>query len=196
MWQVPQEQLEPVLRCASQLKIRGLDSELSRESSMEPDRPASQQSGSSKRKTSPKFHFLKSRRKNLLPSKLEEIKVEEKETVQDDVAGGEEESGERWERSASPGAAVLQEEEPVDFTLKSEQCGGVGGSPAGETGEPHHQTDLPDMAAFIASATAAVRSVGSFQVSQSSINSRISHENEIPNHTTIRQPCEHRRLLL
>ena len=82
-YQVPQDQLEPVLRCASQLRIRGLDSEYSRESSLEPDRPASQQSGSSKRKTSPKFHFLKNRRKNLLPSKLEEIKVEE--TVQDDT---------------------------------------------------------------------------------------------------------------
>ena len=36
--QVPQEQLEPVLRVASQLKIRGLDSDYSRESSLEPDR--------------------------------------------------------------------------------------------------------------------------------------------------------------
>ena len=36
--QVPQEQLEPVLRVASQLKIRGLDSDYSRESSLEPER--------------------------------------------------------------------------------------------------------------------------------------------------------------
>ena len=35
---MPQEQLEPVLRVASQLKIRGLDSDYSRESSLEPDR--------------------------------------------------------------------------------------------------------------------------------------------------------------
>ena len=93
--QVPQEQLEPVLRVASQLKIRGLDSDYSRESSLEPDRwnfeysrcwnvvskycchrPGSQQSGSSKRKNSPKFHFLKNRRKNLVPAKRER---EEKE---------------------------------------------------------------------------------------------------------------------
>ena len=39
-------------------------------------RPGSQQSGSSKRKNSPKFHFLKNRRKNLVPAKRER---EEKE---------------------------------------------------------------------------------------------------------------------
>ena len=43
-------------------------------------RPGSQQSGSSKRKNSPKFHFLKNRRKNLVPAKRER---EEKE---DDIA--------------------------------------------------------------------------------------------------------------
>ena len=36
--QVPQDQLEPVLRVAGQLRIRGLDSDYSRESSMEPER--------------------------------------------------------------------------------------------------------------------------------------------------------------
>merc|ERR1711936_645139 len=74
--QIPQDQLEPVLRCASHLRIKGLENEFSRESSLEPDRPASQQSGSSKRKNSPKFHFLKNRRKNLVPAKRER---EEKE---------------------------------------------------------------------------------------------------------------------
>ena len=38
MPQVPQDQLEPVLRVAGQLRIRGLDSDYSRESSMEPER--------------------------------------------------------------------------------------------------------------------------------------------------------------
>ena len=74
---MPQEQLEPVLRVASHLRIRGLDSDYSRESSLEPDRPASQQSGSSKRKNSPKFHFLKSRRKNLVPAKREREELKE-----------------------------------------------------------------------------------------------------------------------
>jgi len=36
---------------------------LSRESSAEPDRPASQLSGAGRRKNSPKFHFVKNRRK-------------------------------------------------------------------------------------------------------------------------------------
>lgn len=152
--QVPQDQLEPVLRCASQLRIRGLDSEYSRESSLEPDRPASQQSGSSKRKTSPKFHFLKNRRKNLLPSKLEEIKIEE--TVQDDTHSvQDEEVTERgvavWERGVSPPVVDAESEEPVDFTIKNEQ-----GSPAPDAQEQ----DMTDMAAFIASATAAVRNAG------------------------------------
>lgn len=148
--QVPQDQLEPVLRCASQLRIRGLDSEYSRESSLEPDRPASQQSGSSKRKTSPKFHFLKNRRKNLLPSKLEEIKIEE--TVQDDTHSiQDEEVADKWERGVSPPAVDVESEEPVDFTIKNEH-----GSPNPEVQEH----DMTDMAAFIASATAAVRNAG------------------------------------
>jgi len=148
--QVPQDQLEPVLRCASQLRIRGLDSEYSRESSLEPDRPASQQSGSSKRKTSPKFHFLKNRRKNLLPSKLEEIKVEE--TVQDDTHSiQDEEPNDKWDRGVSPPAGDAETEEPVDFTIKNEH-----GSPTPEAQEQ----DMTDMAAFIASATAAVRNAG------------------------------------
>ena len=87
MVQVAQDQLEAVLRCAGTLRIRGLESEFSRESSLDPEnsetRPSSQQSGSSKRKTSPKFHFLKNRRKCLFPSKLEEPKHDD--TVHDDV---------------------------------------------------------------------------------------------------------------
>ena len=35
MWQVACDQLEGVLRCAAQLRIRGLESELSRESSVD-----------------------------------------------------------------------------------------------------------------------------------------------------------------
>ena len=75
------------MRCAGTLRIRGLESEFSRESSLDPEnsetRPSSQQSGSSKRKTTPKFHFLKNRRKCLFPSKLEEQKHDD--TVHDDV---------------------------------------------------------------------------------------------------------------
>ena len=35
VWQVACDQLEGVLRCAAQLRIRGLESELSRESSVD-----------------------------------------------------------------------------------------------------------------------------------------------------------------
>ena len=146
--QVPQDQLEPVLRCASQLRIKGLENEFSRESSLEPDRPASQQSGSSKRKTSPKFHFLKNRRKNLMPSKLEEVKTED--AVQDD-----EEEMEKVRCGAN--SPVEQDGDgPVDFTIKADQ---VCSSP-----ETVQDKDLPDMAAFFASASAAVRNVSHFQV--------------------------------
>jgi len=148
--QVPQEQLEPVLRVASQLKIRGLDSDYSRESSLEPDRPGSQQSGSSKRKNSPKFHFLKNRRKNLVPAKRER---EEKED--DNASLNEEENGQ--EDMESPEQTMT--EGPVDFTVKCEEE-----EQAKEEMEGV-QPDMSDMAAFIASATAAVRNAGgnSFQ---------------------------------
>ena len=147
-----QDQLEAVLRCAGQLRIRGLESELSRESSLEPDtRPASgasQQSGSSKRKTSPKFHFLKNRRKCLLPSKFEEHKDE---TVQDDEV-----------KSINDDETEVtgEAEGPVDFTIKNEQ---LCSSP--ELGQDKEIPDISgDMVAFLASASAAVRNAGHFQV--------------------------------
>ena len=62
-----------------------------------------------------------------------------------------EEGGEKWERGVSPPAVDAESEEPVDFTIKNEQ-----GSPNPEAPEP----DMTDMAAFIASATAAVRNAG------------------------------------
>jgi len=149
--QVPQEQLEPVLRVASQLRIRGLDSDYSRESSLEPDRPASQQSGSSKRKNSPKFHFLKSRRKNLVPAKREREDLKEEAGPEDGDDGVlQEEDGQ--EEVESPEQTMT--EGPVDFTVKCE-----------EEEAAKEEPDMSDMAAFIASATAAVRSAGgnSFQ---------------------------------
>ena len=162
MCQVGQDQLESVLRCAGQLRIRGLESELSRESSMEPDtRPSSQQSGSSKRKTSPKFHFLKNRRKCLLPSKLEDSKSGETETVPDDVQSINDDEPETVrERGSSPRPRSTEPESdgPVDFTIKNEQfCS----SPENQEKEA---PDMADMAAFLATASAAVRNVGTFQV--------------------------------
>ena len=155
-----QDQLEAVLRCAGQLRIRGLESELSRESSLEPDtRPASgasQQSGSSKRKTSPKFHFLKNRRKCLLPSKFEEHKQGTDETVQDDEVKSINDDEAEVTRSVEGEA-----EGPVDFTIKNEQ---LCSSP--ELGQDKEVPDISnDMVAFLASASAAVRNAGHFQVS-------------------------------
>lgn len=164
--QVPQDQVQPVLRCARQLKIKGLDFDNSRESSIEPERPSSQLSGSSKRKTSPKFHFLKNRRKNLLPSKLEEVraedasneeikmtedlKCEDPDTVQDDNHSVQEDDGDRWGMMGchSPSLqddpidqAEAESEGPVDFTIKGEN------SIADQTSQMH-----VDMAAFLAAA--------------------------------------------
>ena len=51
----------------------------------------------------------------------------------------------------SPPAVDVESEEPVDFTIKNEH-----GSPNPEAQEH----DMTDMAAFIASATAAVRNAG------------------------------------
>ena len=155
--QVAQDQLEAVLRCAGQLRIRGLESELSRESSLEPDtRPTSQMSGSSKRKTSPKFHFLKNRRKCLLPSKFEEQKQQE-ETVQDDEVKSINDDETEVMRSVEG-----EPEGPVDFTIKNEA---LCSSPelAGDKEVP----DISgDMVAFLASASAAVRNAGHFQVKE------------------------------
>ena len=146
---MPQDQLEPVLRVAGQLRIRGLDSDYSRESSMEPERPGSQQSGSSKRKNSPKFHFLKNRRKNLAPSRLRGEDVKTEDPCQEDAASIQDE-----DEVESPEQTMT--EGPVDFTVKCEQV---------ESPNPREEQDMSDMAAFIASATAAVRSAGagSFQ---------------------------------
>ena len=150
------------MRCAGQLRIRGLESELSRESSLEPDtRPSSQQSGSSKRKTTPKFHFLKNRRKCLFPAKFEEQKNDDNhEAVQDDVQSVHDDETDVKERCSS--RMDQDAEGPVDFTIKNEQ---MCSSP--DLPEREHDKDMPDMgemAAFLASASAAVRSVGHFQV--------------------------------
>ena len=45
------------------------EKDFSRESSVEQERPASQASGAGKRKNSPKFHFLKNRRKAIQVTK-------------------------------------------------------------------------------------------------------------------------------
>jgi len=175
--QVPQEQLAGVLRCAGQLRIRGLDSDysrqreepprtplpgLSRESSTEPDRPASQQSGAGKRKSSPKFHFLKNnRRKPSFPSR----RADSPAALQEPATGGgggaavgrplgtpdgsvadesqftQEQEEEKWERES----AGVETDGPVDFTIKSEHS------------TPPPAPDLGDMAAFLATAAAAVR---------------------------------------
>ena len=139
-----------------------------RESSLEPDtRPASGasiQSGSAKRKTSPKFHFLKNRRKCLLPSKFEEHKQDE--TVQDDDAKSihDDETEAARERRVSARSNEGELEGPVDFTIKNEQ---LCSSP--ELGHDKEVPDIPaDMAAFLANASAAVRNVGHFQVNSPS----------------------------
>lgn len=190
--QVPQEQLEGVLRCAGQLRIRGLDSDygrhqhndlledLSRESSAEPERPVSQQSGAGKRKSSPRYHFLKNRRRAGQPVLTEETTPDG--SVQDDQqslngqgqdAEPEPDQVEKWEQASTTEQEEEEEEEPceggegegqeegespVDFTIKAEeqqqqhqQLAVVGPSPAEEANE---------MAAFLAS---AVRSAAQFQ---------------------------------
>ena len=124
---------------------------------MEPDtRPSSQQSGSSKRKTSPKFHFLKNRRKCLLPSKFEEQKPDD--SVQDDVQSINDDETDVKERCSSQRSAEAETEGPVDFTIKNDTF----------CSSPEIQDkdvpDMGDMAAFLASASAAVRNVGHFQV--------------------------------
>jgi len=163
--QVPQDQVQPVLRCARQLKIKGLDFDNSRESSLEPERPSSQQSGSSKRKSSPKFHFLKNRRKNLLPSKVEEIradgrdeeikigeeiKSEDHDTVHDDNQSVQEDEGDRWGMMgcSSPNLPEdpvdhgdVESEGPVDFTIRSDNHSND------QTSQIH-----ADMAAFLVAA--------------------------------------------
>ena len=67
-----QDQSNQILyQCTVQDELCTPNGFLSRESSAEPDRPASQLSGAGKRKNSPKFHFLKNRRKPVQPARRE-----------------------------------------------------------------------------------------------------------------------------
>lgn len=88
-----------------------------------------------------------------MPSKLEEVKPED--AVQDESQSINEEELEKA-RCSAPSPGEQEGEGPVDFTLKADQtCS----SP-----ETAQDKELPDMAAFLASATAAVRNVTHFQV--------------------------------
>lgn len=109
-----------------------------------------------KRKTSPKFHFLKSRRKALLPAKLEEFRPDTEAAPPEDAASGHEEEAEPKERCESQKSA--EAEGPVDFTIKNEQFCSSPELPDKEV------PDMGDMAAFLASAQQAVRNAGHFQV--------------------------------
>ena len=91
-----------------------------------------------------------------MPSKLEEVKTED--AVQDESQSLNEEDLEKGRCSASSPVETVEGEGPVDFTIKAEQMMNCS-SP-----ETVHEKDLPDMAAFFASASAAVRNVSHFQV--------------------------------
>ena len=107
-----------------------------------------------KRKSSPKFHFLKSRRKALLPAKLEEFRPDTEAAPPEDT----EEEAEPKERCESQKSAEAEAEGPVDFTIKNEQFCSSPELPDKEV------PDMGDMAAFLASAQQAVRNAGHFQV--------------------------------
>ena len=96
-----------------------------------------------------------------MPSKLQGEEKQD-ESVQDDVQSIHDEEAEVKERfraqSPRPRSTEPESEGPVDFTIKNEQfCS----SPEQQDKEG---PDMTDMAAFLASASAAVRNVGSFQV--------------------------------
>ena len=99
-----------------------------------------------------------------MPSKLEEVKTEE--AVQDECQSGQsgqslnEEELEKGRCSASSPVEQPETDGPVDFTIKAD--------PTCSSPEVAQDKELPDMAAFLASASAAVRNVTHFQVSQSS----------------------------
>ena len=93
-----------------------------------------------------------------MPSKLEEVKTEE--AVQDECQSINEEELEKGRCSASSPAEQAETDGPVDFTIKTD--------PNCSSPEVAQDKELPDMAAFLASASAAVRNVTHFQVSQSS----------------------------
>ena len=87
-----------------------------------------------------------------MPSKLEEVKTED--AVQDECQSINDE-----ELESSP-VDQPDTDGPVDFTIKAD--------PTCSSPETTQEKELPDMAAFLASASAAVRNVTHFQVSPSS----------------------------
>ena len=93
-----------------------------------------------------------------MPSKLEEVKTEE--AVQDECQSINDDELEKGRCSASSPVEQPETEGPVDFTIKAD--------PTCSSPETAQDKDLPDMAAFLASASAAVRNVTHFQVSLSS----------------------------
>ena len=93
-----------------------------------------------------------------MPSKLEEVKTEE--AVQDECQSINEEELEKGRCFASSPAEHPETDGPVDFTIKAD--------PTCSSPEAAQDKELPDMAAFLASASAAVRNVTHFQVSRSS----------------------------
>ena len=92
-----------------------------------------------------------------MPSKLEEVKTED--AVQDECQSINDEDLEKGRCSASSPVETPETDGPVDFTIKAD--------PSCSSPETAQDKDLPDMAAFLASASAAVRNVTHFQVSPS-----------------------------
>ena len=103
-----------------------------------------------------------------MPSKLEEVKTED--AVQDECQSINDDELEKGRCSASIPVEQAETDGPVDFTIKAD--------PTCSSPETTQQKELPDMAAFLASASAAVRNVTHFQVSQGSQGFSISERKE------------------
>ena len=92
-----------------------------------------------------------------MPSKLEEVKTED--AVQDECQSINDDELEKGPCSVSSPVEHPETDGPVDFTIKAD--------PTCSSPETAQDKELPDMAAFLASASAAVRNVTHFQVSPS-----------------------------